>query len=100
MLFICGQTTVANPYFKQTDPQYKLRWSESLRDKVMSSAKENNRSINQEIIARLEKSFDNESYPPVTQTDRDYLAKIQAIEEKLNVLINNTSDVLGNKKAP
>jgi hypothetical protein len=42
----------------QKDPQYKLRWNEELRDKVMNSAKENNRSINQEIIARLEESLD------------------------------------------
>lgn len=41
----------------QKDPQYKLRWNEDLRDKVMNSAKENNRSINQEIIARLEESL-------------------------------------------
>lgn len=80
--------------------QYNLRWSEEMRDKIAAAAKENTRSMNQEVIARLEKSFENESYPPVTQADRDYLAKIQAIEEKLNVLINNTNDVLGNKKAP
>ncbi|KXZ72133.1 Arc family DNA-binding protein [Acinetobacter venetianus] len=41
----------------QKEPQYKLRWTEDLRDKVMNSAKENNRSINQEIIVRLEESF-------------------------------------------
>lgn len=41
----------------QKEPQYKLRWNEELRDKVMVSAKENNRSINQEIISRLEQSF-------------------------------------------
>lgn len=42
----------------QRDPQYKLRWSEELRDKIQSSAKEHNRSINAEIIYRLEKSFE------------------------------------------
>jgi sugar lactone lactonase YvrE len=41
----------------QRDPQYKLRWPEDLRDDVMNAAKQNNRSINQEIIARLEQSF-------------------------------------------
>lgn len=41
----------------QKEPQYKLRWNEDLRDKVMNSAKANNRSINQEIIVRLEESF-------------------------------------------
>ena len=41
----------------QKEPQYKLRWPEDLRDKVMGSAREQNRSINAEIIARLEDSF-------------------------------------------
>lgn len=48
----------------QKDPQYKLRWSEELRDKVMLSAKEQNRSINQEIVARLEKSFESDGINP------------------------------------
>ena len=38
--------------------QYNLRWSEELRDKIAAAAKENTRSMNQEIIDRLEKSFD------------------------------------------
>lgn len=41
----------------QRDPQYKLRWSEELRDRITQSAKEHNRSINADIIARLEASF-------------------------------------------
>lgn len=45
----------------QKDPQYKLRWSEELRDKVANSAKAYKRSMNADIIARLEKSFEQES---------------------------------------
>ncbi|ETR94529.1 Arc family DNA-binding protein [Acinetobacter lactucae] len=41
----------------QRDPQYKLRWPEELRDKVAASAKAYNRSMNADIIARLERSF-------------------------------------------
>jgi hypothetical protein len=41
----------------QTDPQYKLRWSEELRDKIQESAKQHNRSMNADIVARLEESF-------------------------------------------
>lgn len=41
----------------QRDPQYKLRWPEELRDKIQASAKENNRSMNAEIVHRLENSF-------------------------------------------
>mgnify|MGYP003584842060 FL=1 len=41
----------------QRDPQYKLRWSEELREKVTQSAKEHNRSMNADVVARLEDSF-------------------------------------------
>ncbi|WP_313043811.1 Arc family DNA-binding protein [Acinetobacter sp.] len=41
----------------QRDPQYKLRWSEELREKISQSAKEHNRSMNADIVARLEESF-------------------------------------------
>lgn len=44
----------------QKEPQYKLRWSEELRDKVVESAKSHNRSINAEIVHRLEESFEPE----------------------------------------
>lgn len=69
----------------QKEPQYKLRWHEDLRDKVMQSAKEQNRSINAEIIARLEKSFEPEANPRETfefeSMERIY--KEQAQELKL-----------------
>jgi hypothetical protein len=39
------------------DPQFKLRLSEQLRDQIAESAKSSNRSMNAEIVARLEESF-------------------------------------------
>lgn len=41
----------------QRDPQYKLRWPAELRDKISESARQNNRSMNAEILLRLENSF-------------------------------------------
>ncbi len=41
----------------RTDPQFNLRIPESLRDKVMSAAKDNGRSATAEILARLDLSF-------------------------------------------
>lgn len=41
--------------------QYNLRWTAELRDKVAKSAKAYNRSMNADIVARLEKSFEQES---------------------------------------
>ncbi len=41
----------------QSDPQYKLRLPEELRDKIKDSAITHNRSMNADIVARLEDSF-------------------------------------------
>ena len=41
-------------------PQYNLRWPEELRQKVAQSAKEHNRSMNADIVARLEESFEKD----------------------------------------
>lgn len=43
----------------QTEPQYKLRLSQELKDKINASAKKHNRSMNADIIARLEHTFDD-----------------------------------------
>jgi len=40
------------------DPHFRLRIPEALKDQVEVSAKANNRSMNAEIISRLERSFD------------------------------------------
>ena len=37
--------------------QYNLRWSDELKEKIAQSAKEHNRSMNADIVARLEESF-------------------------------------------
>ncbi len=44
---------------KHLNAQYNLRWPDELKEKIAQSAKEHNRSMNQEIVARLEESFDN-----------------------------------------
>lgn len=38
--------------------EYKMRMSQELKDKVAESAKELNRSMNADIVARLEQSFE------------------------------------------
>ncbi|PTV50080.1 Arc family DNA-binding protein [Acinetobacter seifertii] len=39
---------------------YNLRLPQELKDKISDSAKEFNRSMNADIVARLEESFDQE----------------------------------------
>ncbi|WP_083603559.1 Arc family DNA-binding protein [Psychrobacter sp. C 20.9] len=48
----------------QTEPQYKLRLPEELRDKIKESAREHVRSMNADIVARLEASFATEESLP------------------------------------
>lgn len=45
---------------KQTDPQFKLRLTRELKDAVEKAASANNRSMNAEIIHRLNLSFEIE----------------------------------------
>tara|TARA_B100001179_G_C18505326_1_gene366115 strand:+ start:334 stop:615 length:282 start_codon:yes stop_codon:yes gene_type:complete len=49
---------------KHTTVQYQLRLPEELRDTIRHSAKEHNRSMNADIVARLEASFAAEESPP------------------------------------
>ena len=44
---------------KHLNAQYNLRWPNDLKEKIAQSAKEHNRSMNADIIARLESSFNN-----------------------------------------
>jgi hypothetical protein len=59
---------------KQTDPQFKLRLNKGLFEAIKDSAALNNRSINAEIIDRLEYSFgflgsDGVYFPTYTTID-------------------------------
>ncbi|MDN6322764.1 MAG: Arc family DNA-binding protein [Halomonas sp.] len=42
----------------QTDPQYKLRLPADLKEKIKQASEENHRSMNAEIVARLQESFE------------------------------------------
>lgn len=46
--------------------QYNLRWPDELKEKIAQSAKEHNRSMNADIVARLEKSFEPQINPTET----------------------------------
>ena len=71
-------------YYHQTDPQYKLRWSKELREKVAASAKAYNRSMNADIVARLEKSFETESdLSPLNMPPEELKKKLELARTKL-----------------
>jgi hypothetical protein len=60
--------------------QYNLRWSEDLKEKVVDASKENSRSINQEIVARLEQSFLVEDKPAYVNKMDEYQSLILQFE--------------------
>lgn len=43
---------------KQTDPQYKLRIPQDLKERIEAASKESGRSMNAEIVARLQSTFE------------------------------------------
>ncbi|WP_179988397.1 MULTISPECIES: Arc family DNA-binding protein [unclassified Acinetobacter] len=57
---------------RDTGTQHKLRMPPELKEKLFSSAKEMNRSLNAEIVARLEDSFKESDDPKTLES----LAKI------------------------
>ena len=46
---------------KHLNAQYNLRWPDELKEKIAQSAKEHNRSMNADIVARLEESFKHDA---------------------------------------
>ncbi|HBN5965373.1 TPA: Arc family DNA-binding protein [Acinetobacter baumannii] len=67
--------------------QYNLRWTEELRDRIAEEAKKNTRSMNQEVIARLEDSF-----KPKTQSEyKDFSKNIK--NYPLALLLTATIDM-------
>ncbi|WP_180172505.1 Arc family DNA-binding protein [Acinetobacter sp. YH12023] len=49
--------------------EYKMRMSQELKDKIAESAKELNRSMNADIVARLEESFEGSASNTNSQAD-------------------------------
>lgn len=51
----------------RTDSQFKLRMPAAIRAKVEQAAKDSRRSLNAEIVVRLEASFAQEATKPEVQ---------------------------------
>jgi hypothetical protein len=91
-------------------PQYNLRWPEELRQKVAQSAKEHNRSMNADIVARLEQSFDEPmAFDPadaemvtklVAHSMQGLLVALKDRGVSSDLIFDALREVSGNKKAP
>ena len=72
---------------RDTGTQHKLRMPPELKEKLFSSAKEMNRSLNAEIVARLEQSF---SAPETTQSllEEAVMLTLKAVKDDPSLLNN------------
>ena len=68
----------------------KVRVTPEFREKIVDTAKQNNRSMNQEIVSRLEQSFKPEINPTETfefeEMKRIHLKQSAQIEDLSNML--------------
>jgi len=91
-LSLAYRSEMATP--KQTDPQFKLRLTADLKDEIERAAAANNRSMNAEIIARLEAIDFVRIDLEQTKRERDQFAqskklsdeKYKAVQKQLEVL--------------
>jgi len=72
---------------------YNLRLPQELKDKIAESAKELNRSMNADIVARLEQSF-NETLSEDPQSMIDRFDKVISIIEQQDKTIKNQDQTI------
>ncbi|WP_210183210.1 Arc family DNA-binding protein [Rhizobium leucaenae] len=73
--------------------KFMLRMSEGMRDRIRVAAKRNNRSMNAEIMARLEESFSSGGIPEADPEDvemQDVLSELEHIKLKIVKLRRKT----------
>jgi len=68
----------------QTEPQYKLRMPHELRDQLKEASKANHRSMNAEIVARLQESF-IVPYAEEGESDPEALAQMRRRLDQLQL---------------
>lgn len=66
----------------RTADQFVVRFPDGMRDRIAEEAKKNNRSMNAEIVARLERSFEEPLYPD----DSGKLHTFEDVERRLQNL--------------
>lgn len=70
---------------KQSDPQFKIRLPQSLKDEIEAHAKENGRSLNAEILTRLNNSF--------SESDRQALALFEMFHDLALLMLSRDADL-------
>ncbi|RVI06472.1 Arc family DNA-binding protein [Sinorhizobium meliloti] len=81
------------------DPQLKLRLTEELKEKVADAAKANNRSVNAEIVARLEMSQNIERFLSDFELAKERILSAQRIEAALKQQVEILKEALDMERA-
>lgn len=66
----------------QTEDKYVVRFPEGMRDRLKAEAAKNNRSLNAEIVARLEASFDATA-EPASPVNGAHLRRMEAAARRM-----------------
>ena len=74
------------------DVEYKMRMTQDLKDKIVASAKEHNRSMNADIVARLEESFEKDD---AAEFDKGFVLQvIESQQDQINPLQKMIQDLM------
>ena len=74
------------------DVEYKMRMTQDLKEKIVVSAKEHNRSMNADIVARLEESFEKDD---AAEFDKGFVLQvIESQQDQINQLQNMIQDLM------
>lgn len=83
----CNTTVVHNHDMARADPQIKLRLPSHLKGRLEAEAARNARSLNAELVTRLEASLDGEKDSQVPDfITRELVEAIFSIREKVDQL--------------
>lgn len=77
---------------KQTDPQFKLRLPPELKERIEDAAEKNNRSMNAEIIARLDAFDDLDKLLKNFELAKERILAAQRIEASLQKQVEILND--------
>lgn len=83
----------------QVEDKYTVRFPDGLRDRIAEAAKTNNRSMNAEIVARLQESFEPRTMTLVGRGSLEEANQLaDAIAERLRSFANVSASRIGRKK--
>ncbi|MFD2248951.1 plasmid stability protein [Pseudochelatococcus lubricantis] len=71
-----------DPYPSETADRYIVRFPDGMRDRLKAEAAKNNRSLNAEIVARLEASFDATA-KPADSVNGAHLRRMEAAARRM-----------------